>query len=65
MNKLKIILKKSLIGRNKRQIRNIYSLGLKKINQKVIKDDNFINRGILAKIHHLVSIQKIIVSKED
>ncbi|KAB8121969.1 MAG: 50S ribosomal protein L30 [Candidatus Phytoplasma cynodontis] len=65
MNKLEITLKKSLIGRNQNQIKNIYTLGLKKINQKIIQDDNDVIRGILKKISHLVSIRKIVVTKEN
>jgi large subunit ribosomal protein L30 len=61
MNKLEIKLKKSLIGRTKNQIRNIQSLGLKKINQKIICNDNNMIRGILKKINHLVSVKEIVL----
>ncbi|WBL31250.1 50S ribosomal protein L30 [Candidatus Phytoplasma sacchari] len=65
MNKLKITLKKSLIGINRNQIRNVYSLGLKKINQEIFAEDNGIIRGILKKINHLVLIEKIVISERD
>ncbi|WCA22304.1 50S ribosomal protein L30 [Candidatus Phytoplasma oryzae] len=65
MNKLEITLVKSLIGRNKNQKRNIYSLGLKKINHKIIKDNSNIIKGVLKKINHLVLIKKIVVVKEN
>ncbi|MFP7699372.1 MAG: 50S ribosomal protein L30 [Candidatus Phytoplasma pyri] len=54
-----IILNKSLIARTKSQIQTAHTLGLRKINQKVIKDDNPVNRGMMRKIYHLVTIEKI------
>ncbi|WP_323847895.1 MAG: 50S ribosomal protein L30 [Phytoplasma sp.] len=65
MNKLEITLKKSLIGRTPNQIKNANVLGLKKINQKVIKDDVQIIRGILKKINHLVLIKEIVSKESD
>ncbi|MDV3196250.1 MAG: 50S ribosomal protein L30, partial [Candidatus Phytoplasma stylosanthis] len=58
MKKLEIILKKSIIGRNPNQIKNIYCLGLRKINQKVIKQDSPVIRGIIKKINHLVLVKE-------
>ncbi|MBP3059401.1 50S ribosomal protein L30 [Texas Phoenix palm phytoplasma] len=60
MKKIEITLNKSLIGRKPNQIKNAYALGLRKINQKVIKKDIAIIQGILKKINHLVSIKEII-----
>ncbi|MEZ0180054.1 50S ribosomal protein L30 ['Camptotheca acuminata' phytoplasma] len=60
MKKLEITLKKSLIGRSPNQVKNAHCLGLKKINQKVIKEDIAVFRGILKKINHLVSVKEII-----
>ncbi|MDV3167856.1 MAG: 50S ribosomal protein L30 [Candidatus Phytoplasma stylosanthis] len=60
MKKLEIILKKSIIGRTPNQIKNIYCLGLRKINQKVIKQDSPVIRGIIKKINHLVLVKEII-----
>ncbi|WP_341266613.1 50S ribosomal protein L30 [Candidatus Phytoplasma fraxini] len=65
MKKLEITLKKSLIGRTPNQIKNANVLGLKKINQKVIKDDVQIIRGILKKINHLVLIKEIVSKESD
>lgn len=51
-----IKLKKSTIGCSEDQIRTVHALGLKKINQTVIKADNPANRGQLYKIQHLLKI---------
>lgn len=47
---------KSTIGCNDDQIKTIRALGLKKINQTVVKADNPANRGQLYKVQHLVEI---------
>ncbi|QTX02795.1 50S ribosomal protein L30 [Candidatus Phytoplasma luffae] len=60
MKKLEIILRKSLIGRTPNQLKNVQCLGLKKINQIVIKEDSPNIRGILKKINHLISVKEII-----
>lgn len=49
-------LKKSTIGCSQDQIRTVHALGLKKINQVVVKADNAANRGQLYKVQHLVEI---------
>ncbi|WP_425306202.1 50S ribosomal protein L30 [Columbia Basin potato purple top phytoplasma] len=65
MMKLEITLKKSLIGRTPNQVKNANILGLKKINQKVIKEDIQVVRGILKKINHLVLIKEICSKESD
>lgn len=49
-------LKKSTIGCSQDQIKTVRALGLKKINQVVVKADNAANRGQLYKIQHLIEI---------
>lgn len=49
-------LKKSTIGCSQDQIKTVRALGLKKLNQTVVKADNPANRGQLYKIQHLVEI---------
>ncbi|AGH96110.1 50S ribosomal protein L30 [Pseudobdellovibrio exovorus] len=49
-------LKKSTIGCSQDQIKTVRALGLKKVNQTVVKADNPANRGQLYKIQHLVEI---------
>ena len=52
--KLKITLKKSIIGSQKRQIATIKGLGLKKINSSVIREATPETLGMIKKINHLV-----------
>ena len=52
--RLKITLKKSTIGSQKRQIATIKGLGLKKINSSVIREATPETLGMIKKIQHLV-----------
>ena len=54
MANLKITLRKSLIGRSKDQLATVEALGLRKIQQSVVKPDNEAIRGMVAKVSHLV-----------
>ncbi|MBP5835668.1 50S ribosomal protein L30 [Candidatus Phytoplasma meliae] len=63
--KLKITLIKSLITCRDNQIKTAYALGLKKINSQVIKDDTPAINGMLKTISHLISVQKILNTKEE
>lgn len=56
MATLKVRLKKSLIGSNKKQIATAISLGLKKIGDTVEQPDNSSTKGKLLKISHLIEI---------
>jgi large subunit ribosomal protein L30 len=58
MANLKITLKKSLIGRSKDQLATVEALGLRKIQQTVVKQDNDAIRGMLEKVKHLVDISE-------
>ena len=58
MANLKITLKKSLIGRSKDQLATIEALGLRKIQQTVVKPDNEAIRGMVAKVNHLVEVSE-------
>jgi large subunit ribosomal protein L30 len=59
MSKLRITYRKSAIGYNQTQKDTIYSLGLRKINQSVIKPDNSSVRGMLFKVQHLVTVEEV------
>ncbi|MDO8168109.1 50S ribosomal protein L30 [Candidatus Phytoplasma melaleucae] len=59
MTKIEIQLRKSLIGRTPNQVKNAHHLGLKKIRQKVIKENIATIRGIVKKISHLVIVKEI------
>ena len=54
--KLEITLTKSLIGTKPNQRKTAEALGLKKINQTVVKDDNEAIRGMIKTISHLICI---------
>lgn len=49
-------LKKSTIGCSQDQIKTVRALGLKKVNQTVVKSDTPANRGQLYKVQHLLEI---------
>ena len=56
---LEITLKKSLIGRNPNQVRTAHALGLKKLNQTVVKESNDAIVGMVKTIAHLVVVKEI------
>ncbi|MDL2292345.1 50S ribosomal protein L30 [Acholeplasma sp. OttesenSCG-928-E16] len=57
--KLEITLKRSLIGTKPNQRKTAAALGLKKINQTVVKEDNDAIRGMVNTIAHLVIVNEI------
>jgi large subunit ribosomal protein L30 len=57
MAKIKITLKKSIIGRPNTQRRTIASLGLRKIDQTVEHEDTPQLRGQVQKVSHLVTVE--------
>ncbi len=57
--KLQITLKKSLIGRKPNQIKTAHALGLKKINQVVVKESNEAINGMVKTISHLVDVTEV------
>ena len=56
---LKITLKKSLIGRNEKQRKSIEALGLRKIGQSVVTQDNPQMRGICQKMDFMLDVEEI------
>jgi large subunit ribosomal protein L30 len=56
MKKLKITLKRSLIGRPEKHRRIIRALGLRKVNQTVIHNDTPSIRGMINKTSHLLEV---------
>jgi large subunit ribosomal protein L30 len=59
MSKLRITYTKSTIGYSKDQKETVYSLGLRKLNQVVIKQDNPAIRGMVFKVQHLVTVEEV------
>jgi len=58
MAKLKITLKKSVIGSNETVRATVKSLGLKKTNSTVIVEDSPTVRGKIRKVEHLVTVEE-------
>lgn len=59
MAKLEITLVRSLIGRPETQRATVNTLGLRKLNQTVVHNDNAAIRGMVNKVNHLVSVKEI------
>lgn len=58
-NMIKITWTKSFIGCPETQRLTIKSLGLRKLNQSVIREDSPELRGQINKVQHLVSVQEV------
>ncbi|MFZ5597006.1 MAG: 50S ribosomal protein L30 [Bacillota bacterium] len=58
MAKLKITLVKSIIGRPEDQRATVRSLGLRKTNSSVLKEDSPVVMGMIRKISHLVKVEE-------
>lgn len=58
MSKVRITLKKSLIGRKANQIATANSLGLRKIDDTTVQELNAATQGKIDVISHLVSVEQ-------
>ena len=54
--KLQVTLTRSLIGRPQDQRETVKALGLKKLHQTVVHEDNAAIRGMVNKVSHLVKV---------
>ncbi|KYH35196.1 50S ribosomal protein L30 [Clostridium tepidiprofundi DSM 19306] len=59
MAKLRITLKKSLIGRKKDHIATVNALGLKKIGKTVEHEGTPQIRGMIKKVSYLLEVEEI------
>ena len=59
MAKVEIKLKKSFIGRNDDQIATAKALGLRKIGQTVVREDNSALRGMINKIPFMLEVKEL------
>lgn len=57
--KLRIKLVRSPIGYSIRQKRTVAALGLRKLNQTVVRPDNPAVRGMVNRISHLVKVEEL------
>jgi large subunit ribosomal protein L30 len=58
MKRLKITLKRSLIGRPEKHRKIIRALGLRKINHSVVHNDTASIRGMIHKTSHMVEVSE-------
>ena len=57
--KLRITLIRSPIGYSRRQKGTVKALGLRRLNQAVLQDDNSVIRGMVTKVSHLVEVEEL------
>jgi large subunit ribosomal protein L30 len=58
-DQIKVTQLKGLIGQKEKLKRTVEALGLKRINHSVVHDDNDVIRGMIFKVKHLVSVEKV------
>ena len=59
MAKVKVVLKKSLIGRLDSHIKTANALGLKKIRDEKIHNDTPQIRGMISKVSYLLDVEEV------
>ena len=59
MAKYKVTQVVSKNGATKRQIANLKSLGIRRMHQTVEVKANPVNKGMIAKVQHLVKVEEI------
>ncbi len=59
MAKIKVTQVKSTIKRPKNQKRILESLGLHRIGQSAVHEDNPGTNGMITKVNHLITIEKV------
>ena len=57
---LKVTLKRSVIGYNKRQRATAKALGLGKIGSSVIHADSACIKGMIKKLEHIVEVEQLL-----
>lgn len=58
MAEVKITQVRSTVGARWKQRESLRSLGLRKISQSVVREDNAQTRGLLAVVNHLVTVEE-------
>lgn len=56
---IKITLVRSIISRPRKQRRVVESLGIRKLNHSVIKEDSPSIRGMVQTINHLLKVEEL------
>jgi large subunit ribosomal protein L30 len=57
-SQVKITQVRSTVGARWKQRESLRSLGLRKIRQSVVREDNAQTRGLLAVVNHLVTVEE-------
>jgi len=57
--KLRVTQVRSTIGSKHNQRETLRSLGLRKIRQSVLREDNPQERGMIATVRHLVTVEEV------
>lgn len=65
MRRLRITLRRSVIGRPKDQKDTARALGLTRLNRTVVRPENAAVRGMVYKLRHLVSVEEIGAEDDD
>ncbi len=59
VDQIKVTQIKGLIGQKEKIKRTVEALGLKRIDHSVIHEDNDVIRGMVFKVKHLVTVEKV------
>jgi len=59
VEQIKVTQIKGLIGQKEKLKRTVEALGLKRIDHSVIHEDNDVIRGMVFKVKHLVTVEKV------
>ncbi|MEV3901573.1 MULTISPECIES: 50S ribosomal protein L30 [unclassified Mycobacterium] len=59
MAELKITQVRGTIGARWNQRESLRTLGLRKIRQTVVREDNEQTRGLIKTVHHLVDVEEV------
>ena len=59
MGRLKVTQKKSGIGGKQNQRDTLRSLGLRKIHQEVVREDDAVTLGMIQTVRHLVTVEEV------
>lgn len=59
MAELKITQMRGIIGARWNQRESLRTLGLRKIRQSVVREDNPQTRGLIKVVHHMVKVEEV------
>ena len=59
MSQLKVTQVRSVIGTKRNHRESLRTLGLRKIRQSVVREDNAQTRGLINVVQHLVEVEEV------